>query len=64
MRCDWELMEVFALAGIRVEGPDYAVELADVIAWLNLRGWRSGPPLAKLDLSKALAEGLLREVRR
>ena len=32
MRCDWELMEVFALAGIRVEGPDYAVELADVIA--------------------------------
>ena len=64
VRCDWELMEVFALASIRVEGPDYAVELADVIAWLNLRGWRSGPPLAKLDLSKALAEGLLREVRR
>ena len=64
--CDRELVEAFALAGIRVGSASYAVELADVIAWLDFRRWPLGrpSPVVRLDFSETLASRLLKEAGR
>jgi len=62
--CDRELVEVFLLAKVRVKTGGYVAELADVVAWLDFKGWQVERTPRRIDISKELARKLLQDIEK